>query len=88
MKKPIIAGIFGTIETDIANDVITRLLNAAKKKLASGWTIKLATAIGIVYTNRDRPFANCAGVSLKEKARVKSNRKRMAAIRLSLRLIV
>ena len=58
-KKPKIAGIFGTIETDSANKTMITLLRIAKKKLAIGWIIKLAIAMGRVYTNNDRPSANC-----------------------------
>jgi hypothetical protein len=79
---------FGTIETDNANNTMIKLLNIAKKKLAMGWMIKLATAMGRVYTNKDLPFANCAGVSLTEKAIIRSKRKRIAATRLARRLIM
>ena len=75
-----IAVTFGTMLALKASKVIIKLLMSANKKLLAGNNVRLAIAIGIVKTNRDRPFASSMGVSLNVATTVSNKRNKDAAI--------
>ena len=71
---------------DKAIIVIIALVRPANKKLAKGCNNKLATAMGMENTKRERPLDISSGVSLKTRATVRSSRNNEAATRLDRRL--
>ena len=80
MKKPIIAGIFGSLFIERAMMDIITLLIAQNMKLDQGTSKTLATIIGIVNTNKVCPAATSSGVSENVIATVKNNKNKPLTI--------
>ncbi len=79
VKKPSMAGTFGTIPSLRATMVITRLLSTAMAKLAHGRSNTLAMRMGMASVNRLRPFTTCWGSSVVARAAMSNSKKRLLA---------